>query len=667
MKIHKLALTNFLSYRDCVLDLSQITACSILGPNGSGKSSIAEAIIWVLFGHARLPNKELVHTGETNMAISMDFSMDENEYHVKRGYDSGTLSLTMTENGVQIASTVMQGSVALAKIVGASKELISQSIVVQQGQLSSFVMSTPTQRRDLIASMLGLDRFVTAWDIAKESLRIMNTTVLTHDHTLMVVKSELSRYPDVFTIDSTIRKLTDEITPVTASISALVIKKEQLLAQHTEARDRIVEYNAQSDDLMRQIIDSRNLFDANIIRLQQAVDNAQEQIDSRPSLEIERTDFSKELVTANQVIDVMRDLRQQITQCETAIKEARIKVSIVSGIENVCPLCGTQIEADKWRSILNNMESSMSQLISELNSYTAKMAQIPSIRTVNSISTDITTVESKLAKTYAIESSMGVLTIELDKIKQQKYVAIGMLEAKLKSTAEGISRLKEAMHIDLDLMDKELVELNNKHASLSDELIKWAGTKQARESQEKMATNTDTLLKLSKERIPETEFISAALSPAGIPLMLIDHYIPLIEEKSKEILHVISDGQMQLQLKVVEDKSKKGIDVLAGVGHLRPIRSLSGGEQTRVSLALRVALSQILHEMTNCRFDCLLIDEPEYLDEQGITQFISAVNGLRSMFPQIFVMSHLDQVKHAFNQHILVQKTDNISFADVVV
>jgi exonuclease SbcC len=208
--------------------------------------------------------------------------------------------------------------------------------------------------------------------------------------------------------------------------------------------------------------------------------------------------------------------------------------------------------------------------------------------------------------------------------------------------------------------------LNDELQSVSKDYMDWKSLKKSREAIERSLADAKAHLELSKEKLPEMEFIEAALSPKGIPLMIVDHYLPMIEARAQDILSSMSDGLLKIKVVISDAGNRKGIELLAGTDQMRPAKSLSGGEQTRVSLAIRIAISQILAENSGCQFDCLIIDEPEYLDEKGIQQFVDAVISLQSRFPQIFVMSHVPQIRDVFPQSILVTKQDNISVAEVM-
>ena len=82
----RLELRNFLAYRapEPILFEGIDLAC-LTGQNGVGKSSILDAITWALWGRARAKrDDDLIHLGQNEMQVSIDFEQDGLRYRVLR-------------------------------------------------------------------------------------------------------------------------------------------------------------------------------------------------------------------------------------------------------------------------------------------------------------------------------------------------------------------------------------------------------------------------------------------------------------------------------------------------------------------------------------------------------------------------------------------------------
>ena len=80
---------------------------------------------------------------------------------------------------------------------------------------------------------------------------------------------------------------------------------------------------------------------------------------------------------------------------------------------------------------------------------------------------------------------------------------------------------------------------------------------------------------------------------------------------------------------------------------------ISGGEKFRVSLAIRLALSKILTRRAGVDLELLILDEPgAFLDDNGRNSFVQMINGLKDSFSNILVITHLTELKAAFDNRL---------------
>jgi exonuclease SbcC len=91
-------------------------------------------------------------------------------------------------------------------------------------------------------------------------------------------------------------------------------------------------------------------------------------------------------------------------------------------------------------------------------------------------------------------------------------------------------------------------------------------------------------------------------------------------------------------------------------GAVRPIQYFSGGQQTRINMALRIAISRILSRMPHAEsqasatMQTLFIDEGDFgnLDEAGVRDAMSVIQNLSREFSRIVLLSHLESVRSNF-------------------
>lgn len=180
----RLQVRNFLSYRDNVppLDFAGIHVACLSGANGHGKSALLDAITWVLWGEARAgarQDDQLIHQGQTDMEVEFDFLMDGQLYRVirkrtTRGRGQGTLELQMEKGGkfmVLTESTQTATQKRINAILRMDYETFINSAFLKQGRADEFTVKAPSERKKVLADILGLSLYDRAEEIAKEQAR----------------------------------------------------------------------------------------------------------------------------------------------------------------------------------------------------------------------------------------------------------------------------------------------------------------------------------------------------------------------------------------------------------------------------------------------------------------------------------------------------------------
>lgn len=664
MIINKLELYNFMSYKGCTLDMSPLSLCSIIGPNGAGKSAIIESIMWALYGNAKLGNKDLIHSGAEDMEVDLSFTIDDKRYDIVRTYGD-SMRVKATVNGEALAQGNLNLTTALAKAIGSSRDMLMESVIISQGQLSSFINATPAQRRDLIMSILNLGKYAMAHETAKEALRDMTVRVESHNGTVSTIQEQINKIPEANYVEAQIVMVTAAVENCTKRFEELTKKREAIIARDSAANEKIKTLSTDAEVIKVKISKINQESEREINKVQASLRTSDQQTSEIDSMRSSLTILENDLASANATIEHLKELRNQIINYEGEIKKRRDKMVIMVGQNETCPLCGSHIGNERWTTIIKTMESELAEFVSNLDKVSREVQTTKLPGDPSKINDQLIYTRERIAKLETMKESRHLLQEQIDRVSKQRDEMVAELTAELEKTIMHLDQLKSMASAELIVVSREIEDVQKSQVDNSQKLSEWASFKQLREKLELSLQDSKNNLKLFRDKLPETQFVADALSPSGIPLMVVDHYLPAMETRAQELLHTMSDGLLNLKLEVVEGGTKKGIELQAGGSHLRPIKALSGGEQTRVSLALRVALSQILSEMSGTRFDCLLIDEPEYLDEAGIFQFIQAVVSLRSQYQQIFVMSHHNQIKSAFSQHIVVEKAGNISRAEV--
>ncbi len=135
---------------------------------------------------------------------------------------------------------------------------------------------------------------------------------------------------------------------------------------------------------------------------------------------------------------------------------------------------------------------------------------------------------------------------------------------------------------------------------------------------------------------------------------------PLIENYASTLFHQLTQGRYQ-EIRIDDDFNFLIMDD----GAWYPLSRFSGGEIDCANLCLRIAISNAIRDLTGCgavgfmAFDEIFGSQ----DNDRRTAIINALYSLQEQYRQIFIISHIDDVKEMFPAILHVQQTGNGSKA----
>jgi len=259
---HKLQLKNFLSYGDEIqtIDFSPYQLICLSGKNGHGKSALLDAITWALWGSARKTSgtskadQGLLRLGQTHMMVIFDFEINNTMYRVKREFalthgkpyanlEFGVLDIATDSMHALTDKKIRSTQDRIDEVLHLNFDSFCNSAFLRQGQANEFSKKSPKERKEVFATILGLNQYEElrkrAMEKAKEATDQEKTLEalqerLTHD---LTQKDELEK---------NITQLAEQLNALSlqeknyATIRLELEKKATLLAKEHKEQDALV-------------------------------------------------------------------------------------------------------------------------------------------------------------------------------------------------------------------------------------------------------------------------------------------------------------------------------------------------------------------------------------------------------------------------------------------
>ncbi len=269
----KLQIKNFLSYGADIqtIDFADYPLICFSGKNGHGKSALLDAITWSIWGQARkigMSSKAdhgLLHLGQNSMMVMIDFVCNGITYRIRREYSNNfgkpyavlEFGILQQDTGTVIPltdKTIRATQDKIEKTLHLDFDTFINSAFLRQGQSNEFSKKSPKERKDIIASILGLSQYELIRKLAAEKIKQAST----EKTTLLAFKQKYEQELLALTAVS------DQITIINEKITSLNQQDDQFLREQRE-----------HEKLQQQIMQEQNSYE--LIRLKQEQLSKQEQ------------------------------------------------------------------------------------------------------------------------------------------------------------------------------------------------------------------------------------------------------------------------------------------------------------------------------------------------------------------------------------------------------
>ena len=389
----KLKLSNFTSYGEGVpeLDFTKFHMAAISGLNGAGKSSLLDSITWCVWGNSRLGESadQLVRLGQGSMFVEFSFQLDGHLYTIKRQRvlkGGGTTALEFLSGSTSSpqAHNLTEGTIKATqqKIIDTlhlTYETFTNSAFIRQGHADEFTTKGPTDRKRILADILGLSNYEALEEKAKEKIKGIQSGLQLLEYQILEIEAELSQKEDHSekkkAAENKITKVETQIKIAEEKIKILQKEKETLnLAseQRKKLEQNYLEDKKELEEILNQGKNRKSKIDTLKLQLQklQGISGKLEDLKSlgqeKENLEKikqEQLEIEKKLSGITGEINLKKQQAKNI-QNEIDKLSLQLTESLKAGAR--CPTCGQEIGKDERSHVHNQLTTQITSLEKDL-------------------------------------------------------------------------------------------------------------------------------------------------------------------------------------------------------------------------------------------------------------------------------------------------------------
>lgn len=369
----------------------------------------------------------------------------------------------------------------------------------------------------------------------------------------------------------------------------------------------------------------------------------------------------------------IKNIRERANLLAEEIKKAENKIKRKEEIEKLLPEMSKTLELEREKLI--KITDDVKTKNAENNSLERQITALKTKLTFNS-------KEMAVAEITALNKQTEEITAAYDRAQKLLGQSKERLASFESAKKEILKRIGNGKEVDLEketerqtLLEQNLKELEEKSKNLHSRLTanKYAlksirlksgdlAVKEIRYASVKALSNTANGQISGKDKIMLETYIQM-------------NYFDRIIARANIRLMIMTDGQYDLvrQTKAVSKSGQSGLD-LDVIDHYngsrRSVKTLSGGESFKASLALALGLAdEIQSSAGGIKLDTMFVDEGfGSLDEESLTAAMKALTSLADGNRLVGIISHVGELKQKIDKQIIVTKDKSGgSKAEIVV
>ncbi len=712
MNLTRLWAKNCRTWKEVDLALAEgVTA--VVGENGAGKSTLVNIADFALFGGRDLARLVTRGAGEEQGEVGCEFEHGAERYRVTRRFGAKPSldlqaahradqagrqdSLDIWGDWIPLTRETMAATQAdLEALLGLDRQSFRASAFLAQGDGAAFTEAPPRERKEILSRVLGLGQ----WEQLRERAAADRTSAERDLSKLLgaieQAEGTLELKPDAERRLAEARQKADQAKlardDLERGLASVVSELEEAQRLHV-SRDSVAEQHRAAAELARvrslqaaeakeaaahaaqaadELKASPELADAE--RLE---DEAREALSEAEQAREKKAAAEKLAALAMQALDEARARLQQLNQA--AADEAVELASLKSAAAPTCPTCGQRLAGASPARVVAELQAHLDGLEERRSRAAEAVAEAEKKADAEALALE-RLERSKLPGAEEAREAYAVARRRTTRAQDLRRSAERLPASRARAAdaereseeaaerAEQLGRRLEALGSppDLDALQERRSAATGKLSGLvqgASLLEQQAAKEEARLEQ---YDQLEASLGEQKAKLAETtrvvrcfKRLEEACGRDGVPALILDAVaLPFLEAEASRI---ISELGRSFRVELRSQRATKGGDVREALDIVimtpegeADYADFSGGEQTRLNIALRVALARLLANRRGADVRLLVIDEPSHLDEPGFARLAEVLRGLEE-FDRILVVSHVSALRDAFDSVVSVE------------
>ena len=267
MKLKRISWKNFKSYSNAMTELvfnNDPSLNLIVGTNGTGKSSIADCIIYALYGKIDgTNNSDIPNRINKNFYVKIELDCNGHEVIVERGLAPNLFTVTIDGKVVDTAGKNNVQTMLEENYYRIPYSVFKNTLILSVNDFKSLVDLNPSDKRNIIDKIFGFTEYNLMLKLIKEDVKILDSSINSNDGSLKTASINIEKYEQQLLelkSNEVSQEEIDELTEKIKEAKKLKATNEENIKKLDKVRKELdkqtTEKNMDIRDLKRKIEDN---------------------------------------------------------------------------------------------------------------------------------------------------------------------------------------------------------------------------------------------------------------------------------------------------------------------------------------------------------------------------------------------------------------------------